>query len=215
MRIPRVLIADDHPLVLQALRRLVEPLARIVDTASDGDELLAKALALRPDHVVLDVCMPGMDGVEVARRIHAELPRLPLAFWTMVEPPPAADLAALQPAMWLSKNLPTAELATAFARWLGEREDAAGCRPTARQLQVLRLLAEGRAMKQVATRLGLSVRTVAFHKYRAMKLLGLESTADVVRYVLHDLPGEGTEAMTSGGDDEPLGQRAVGEAAEG
>jgi DNA-binding NarL/FixJ family response regulator len=193
-------IADDHPLVLQALRRLVEPFARIIDSASDGGELVSKALAHRPDGIILDVCMPVMDGLQAARRIHATA-SIPLAFWTMMEIPCPEDFEALQPAIWLSKNMPAAELAVAFSRWLIPNGAAVGEGPTPRQLQVLRLLAQGQAMKQVAVRLGLSARTVAFHKYRAMKLLGLESNADLVRYVLHEAPATGgavaAEADTS------------------
>jgi DNA-binding NarL/FixJ family response regulator len=182
---PRLLLADDHPLVMQALRRLVEPFAQIVGVACDGSELMAKATALRPDAIILDVNMPVIDGIAAAERLRPILREVRFAFWTMTEEPDGARLAALQPAIWLGKNLPSAELATAFANWLSGSAEPASPGPTPRQLQVLRLLAEGCAMKQVAKRLELSVRTVAFHKYRAMRLLALESTADIVRYVLH------------------------------
>jgi DNA-binding NarL/FixJ family response regulator len=201
MRAPRLVIADDHPLVLQALRRLVEPIARVVDAASDGEELVHKVIAQRPDAVILDVCMPGLDGLAAAARIRAAAPAMPIAFWTMTEPPPAAELDALSPVVWLSKNLPAAELAVAFARWLTPEAGPAHEGPTPRQLEVLRLLAQGQAMKQVAARLGVSVRTIAFHKYRAMKLLGLQSTADVVRYVLEEATPGSTPAPPVGGAD--------------
>ena len=186
MKGTRVLLADDHTLLLGALEKLLSEECDVVGQVSDGRALVAAAEQLKPDVIVLDISMPLLNGVEAARQIKQKLKNVKLVFLTMNED---ADLAAeafrAGASAYLLKRSATSELPLAI------REVMQGPEPrkpahelTPRQREVLQLLAEGRSMKEVASVLNLTPRTVAFHKYRMMDELKVKSTAELVQYAV-------------------------------
>jgi DNA-binding NarL/FixJ family response regulator len=201
---PRVVLADDHALLLGAFEKLLAGECQIVGQVSDGRALVAAAEQLRPDVIVLDISMPLLNGLEAGRQVKQMLRDVKLVFLTMNED---ADLAAeafrAGASGYLLKRSAASELATAIhevmrggtyitplmAKGLvgsllqpaGERQ---GHELTPRQREVLQLLAEGRSMKEVASILELTPRTVAFHKYRMMEQLGVKTSAELVQYAV-------------------------------
>jgi DNA-binding NarL/FixJ family response regulator len=202
---PRVLLADDHALLLDAFRRLLEPAYDIVAAVTDGHALVEAARRLRPDVIVADIGMPRLNGLDACERLAAELPDTRLVFLTVNEDPDvAAEAVRRGAAGFLLKKGAAAELFTAIAQVLEGRayltplilsEPAAvfiararrraGPQPlTLRQREVLQLLAEGRSMKEAAALLKVSPRTIAFHKYAMMEQLGLATGAELVQYAV-------------------------------
>ena len=203
MPAPRVLLADDHILLLGAYEKLLAGECEIVGQVSDGRALLAAAEKLQPDIIVLDISMPLLNGLEAGRQIKQKLRHVKLVFLTMNED---ADLAAeafrCGASAYLLKRSAASELGTAIREVMNGRsyitplvtEGLVGSllnvneqKPhelTSRQLEVLQLLAEGRSMKEVAGVLNLTPRTVAFHKYRMMEQLKLKSTAELIQYAV-------------------------------
>ena len=203
----RVLLADDHVLLLEAFRRMLEPEVEVVGAVKDGAALVEQALALEPDLVVADVSMPRMNGLEAARRLRGELPRTRVVFLTVNEDPQmAAEAFALGASGYLLKNSTATELNQAIRavlsgrRYLSRRlaggdpealpAASSGGRPleqlTLRERDVLKLLAEGLSMKQIGAELGIAARTVAFHKYRMMETLGVRSSAELVSFAVEN-----------------------------
>jgi DNA-binding NarL/FixJ family response regulator len=202
---PRVLLADDHALVLEAFRSLLEPEFEIVGAALDGRELIEKARELKPDLIVADIWMPQLNGLEACRAIHAESPATKIVFLTANED---ADYAAaafrLGAAGYLLKSSAGSELRRCLAeirsggRYLtpliagGVIRDLLMDRPegksaeslSTREREVLQLLAEGKAMKEAAAVLGVATRTIAFHKYHIMKQFGLRSNAELIQLAI-------------------------------
>jgi DNA-binding NarL/FixJ family response regulator len=195
---PRVVLADDHGLLLEAFEKLLEPEYDVVGKFTDGAALLAAAESCRPDVIVLDVSMPGISGLEAARRLGATMPFVKLIFLTMNEDPDiAAEAFHLGVSGYLLKASAVGELFGAIRDALaGRRYMTAGVarhlaeserQPvplTPRQEDVLRLLAEGLTMKEVADRLDLTTRTVAFHKYEIMRRRGLRTSAELVKLAI-------------------------------
>jgi DNA-binding NarL/FixJ family response regulator len=202
---PRVLVADDHQMLLDALKRVLEPRYDVVGTVSDGRELLKAAAKLQPDIIVLDIAMPQMNGLDAARHLKPAMPKLKLIFMTMNEDPDLVGEAFRAGASaFLLKQGAALELTDAIEKVLkggsyitpsaaeGQarislrdpkaREHAA--EPTPRQREVIQLLAEGRSMKEVASILRITKRTVAAHKYAVMDLLQLKTNADLVQYAI-------------------------------
>jgi DNA-binding NarL/FixJ family response regulator len=200
----RVLLADDHTLLLGALAKLLSEECEVVGQVSDGRALVAAAEQLKPDVIVLDISMPLLNGVEAARQIKQKLKNVKLVFLTMNED---ADLAAeafrAGASGYLLKRSATSELPLAIREVMQGRsyvtplvteglvESLLQPEPrkpahelTPRQREVLQLLAEGRSMKEVASVLNLTPRTVAFHKYRMMDELKVKSTAELVQYAV-------------------------------
>ncbi|MBZ5583927.1 MAG: response regulator transcription factor [Acidobacteriia bacterium] len=204
---PRVLIADDHPLILEGFRRILEPHYEIVGTAADGRGLVAAAERLRPDVVLLDIGMPLLNGIEAARQIRASLPKTRLVVVTqqagrqyiqaafragvsayVVKQSAAADLLsalgdALDGRYYITPAL-TKEFPEAL---LDPRRNPAGLfasELTPRQREVLQLLAEGKSAKEIAAVLKISAKTVEFHKASIMDELGLRTTAELTRYAV-------------------------------
>jgi DNA-binding NarL/FixJ family response regulator len=202
---PRVLLADDHQMLLDALKRVVEPRCEVVGMVSDGRALLTAAVKLQPDIVVLDIAMPQLNGLDAARHLKPAMPKLKLIFMTMNEDPDLVGEAFRAGASaFLLKQAAAFELMEAIEKVLkggtyvtpsaaeGQanislrqpkaREHMA--EPTPRQREVMQLLAEGRSMKEVASVLQITKRTVAAHKYAVMELLQLKTNADLVQYAI-------------------------------
>src|SRR5436190_793682 len=201
---PRVLLADDHALLLGAFEKLLTPECDVVGQVSDGRALVAEAEKLKPDIVVLDIVMPHLNGLEAGRKIKQTLRGTKLVFLTMNDEPELVTEAfrAGASAYVLKQSAPS-ELIMAIREVMqgrsyvtplvtgglvgsllhaDEREPFHELTP--RQREVLQLLAEGNSMKQAAAVLNLTPRAVAFHKYRMMEQLNLKSTAELIRYAV-------------------------------
>jgi DNA-binding NarL/FixJ family response regulator len=204
MRTPRVLLADDHALLLGAFEKLLSEQCEIVGQVSDGRALLAATEKLAPDVVILDIAMPLLNGLEAGRQIKQHSPDVKLIFVTMNEDPDLAVEAFRAGASgYLLKRCAASELTTALREvmlgrsyitplvasglvgsLLHAEETKTSTILTSRQREVLQLLAEGHSMKQVASVLNLTPRTVAFHKYRLMDQLKVKSTAELIQYAV-------------------------------
>ena len=202
MKPPRILLADDHTLLLEAFRKLLEPAYDVVGTVRDGFALLDAASALKPDVILIDMSMPRLNGLEAGRRLKQMMPRVKLIFLTMNEDPDLAVEAMRNGASgYLLKTCAASELFDAIQAALkgksyvtpkiarGMREEfiqnPQGKNPdkelTPRQSEVIQLLAEGKSMKEAADILKVTPRTIAFHKYSMMKELGIKTNAELIR----------------------------------
>jgi DNA-binding NarL/FixJ family response regulator len=205
MKFPRVILADDHKILVEAFRKLLEPHYEVVATVSDGRALLDAAGALKPDVILLDIGMPLLNGLEAARQLKTKLPAVKLIFLTMHEDPDLAVEAMRAGASgFLLKTSASSELLHAIQEALkGKtyitpqiskgmeksfiRDPRGRQRPkslTPRQCEVVQLLAEGKSMKEIADLLHVTPRTVAFHKYRTMEELALNSTAELIQFAI-------------------------------
>ena len=205
MKLPRVMLADDHTMLIEAFRKLLEPRFEVVGTVSDGRALLELAPVLRPDVLVLDISMPLMNGMEAGRKLQNMMPAVKLIYLTMNEDPEIA-LEAMRSgaAGYLLKKSAASELFQAIQAALRGRRyvtpviahklrDSLVRNPrrerrmktiTSRQREVVQLLAEGKSMKEIAYILQLKPGTVAFHKYRIMDILGIKSSAALIEYAI-------------------------------
>jgi DNA-binding NarL/FixJ family response regulator len=200
---PRILIADDHKLVVEGLQRLLESDFEVVGTVDNGRALLSAAERLKPDVILVDVSMPLLNGIDACARLCALVPSSRVIFLTMhADPSYAAEAFRAGAAGYVLKASATSELVQAIQSVLrGQRYLARAlpasiltgprlpgeARPghlTPRQREVLQLIAEGRSAKQIAALLGISVKTVEFHKARLMDQLDLRSTAELTRYAV-------------------------------
>jgi len=205
MRRPRVLLADDHRLLREAFVKLLEPECDVVGAVADGRALLEAAPKLRPDVVVVDIAMPLLNGLDAARQVKRSMPSVKVVFLTVSEDPElAAEAFRAGGSAFLLKNSAASELLQAIAdvmqgrsyvtplatrdmvdKLLHQPQSSPGARElTSRQREVLQLLAEGRTMKEIASILNITARTVAFHKYSMMEDLGIKSTAELVQYAI-------------------------------
>ena len=227
---PRVVLADDHTMLLDAFRRLLEPQCEIVGTAGDGRTLIELALNTSPDIIILDISMPRLNGMDACAQLRDKLPSVKFIFLTVNED---VDLAAaaieLGAAGYLLKNSASAELTLAIESamsgrtyvtplitrgrplsvFLAEAAKPGAEKLTVRQREVLQLLAEGKLMKEVADILRISPRTIAFHKYAIMEHLGIKTSAELVQYaVKHHLvsPRGGPILQSPTSDCDRLGQ---------
>jgi len=203
---PQVLLADDHTLFLEAVEKLLEDNCDVVGRAADGERLLVEALRLKPDVVVLDMAMPLLNGLEAARQLKQMAPETRIVFLTMNEDPDvAAEAFRAGASAYVLKRSAASELLAAIrdvarhgsyvtpliadglvgamARPAATPADSAA-QLTDRQREVIKLLAQGRSMKEVGAILNIVPRTVAFHKYRIMELLHLKSTAELVQFAV-------------------------------
>ena len=204
---PRVLLADDHRLLVEAFAKLLESECEIVGHVGDGLALLEAAPKLKPDVVVLDVAMPLLNGLDAGRKLKELMPDVRLIFVTMNEDPDLAVQAfRIGASGYLLKRSAGSELLLAIREVMERRHyvtpfvtkdlvgsfinslEQAGTRRslTPRQREVLQLLAEGRSMKEAATILSVSVRTIAFHKYRMMEQLDIKTTAELVQFAVKE-----------------------------
>ena len=205
MKRPRILLADDHRMLLDALKGLLEPRYQVVDLVGDGRSLLKAAEKLRPDIIVLDIAMPQLNGLDSARQLKRSMPGVKLIFMTMNEDPYLVGEAFRAGASgFLLKQAAGLELNEAIAAVLKGKSyvspsaakglDNISLReprnrehtpePTARQQEVIQLLAEGRTMKEIAGLLFITTRTVAAHKYSAMETLQIKTSAELVQYAI-------------------------------
>lgn len=188
MKRTRIILADDHVLLLDAIKNLLEPEFEIVGTFHDGHALLNSALELDPDVIVLDIGMPKMNGLSAGQRLKQMLPKVKLVYLTMnLDPDLAAEAFRLGASGYVVKNSAATELVHGIREVLRGRsyitplmtkgmvgsfiQDIQRKNPnklTLRQKEVLQLLAEGRSMKEAAFILNVTPRTVAFHKYTMM-----------------------------------------------
>lgn len=192
-------------MLVDALKGILEPRCDVVGTVGDGRALLEVAAKLQPDIIVLDIAMPRLNGLDAARHLRRIMPKIKLIFMTMNEDPELVGEAFRAGASgFLLKQAAAFELMDAIEKVLkggsyvtpsaavGQanislREPKARdhvAEPTPRQREVIQLLAEGRSMKEVASLLQITKRTVAAHKYAVMDLLQLKSNADLVQYAI-------------------------------
>jgi DNA-binding NarL/FixJ family response regulator len=207
MKLPRVILADDHILVAEALSGLVSQQFEVVATVSDGHVLVASATALKPDVIVVDIGMPLLNGLEACRQLKQKMPGVKLIFLTMHEDPElAVEAMRCGASGYVLKKSAASELLRAMqlalrgksyvtpqiARGMQEsfiRNPQGTNHPrslTARQREVVQLLAEGKSMKEAAEVLKVATRTVAFHKYRIMQDLGFKTNADLVQFAVRN-----------------------------
>lgn len=205
---PRILMADDHSIVLAGLKKLVDEQYDVVGMVEDGRALLEAAERLRPDLILLDIAMPQLNGLDVARRLRKLVPHSKLIFLTMQSSPIyAAEAFQAGASGYLLKRSAVTELSAAIQSVLkGEHyltpvitkdvlqttlrsSGSRTLRPrvsslTVRQREVLQLLAEGKGTKDIAVLLNVSIRTVEFHKGRIMDVLDLHSIAELTQYAI-------------------------------
>ena len=198
----RILLADDHTIVAESLARLLEREHDLVGVVRNGAEMLEAARRVHPDVIVSDVGMPEMSGLDAMKRLKMEGARSRVIFLTMHEDAALAGEALRAGASgYLLKDCAGDELFTAIREAMAGRvyltpriareaiaAVASGMSPlnrlTPRQRDVLRLVVRGRTMKEVASDLSLSPRTVETHKYVMMHLLGVQNTAELIQYAL-------------------------------
>lgn len=196
--LPKVLLADDHHLILDALGAMMKSEFNVLPV--DNSQAFLEAVdSFQPDVAILDVSMPGGDGFITARKVLERNPSLPIVFLSMYADSSYVDQAAQMGAKaYLSKRAPAQELMSAIHAVLegetllppGTREGGgtstggAKSELTARQREVLRLIAMGCSAKDIANQLNISVRTAEFHRAAIMQRLGLHSTAQMTRYAI-------------------------------
>lgn len=202
----RLVIADDHSIVLQAYRQLLEPEYTVVGTASNGQELLAIAPQLVPDIILLDISMPTLNGLDVARQLKAAVPHAKLIFVTMMsEPFYISQAFAMGASAYVLKQSASTELLSALSAALRnqryvspqlslEVQDAIetpwvkpegfSSKLTPRQQEVLQLLTKGLSTKEIADSMQVSTKAVEFHKGNITRRLGIRTTAELTRFAL-------------------------------
>jgi DNA-binding NarL/FixJ family response regulator len=203
---PRLILADDHTLLLEGIRRLLEPEFDLVGSVENGQELLAAAKVLKPDIILLDISMPVLNGIDAAHRLRKILPSAKVIFVTMHSDPDyvaeafragakgyilkraAASelLAAIREVMkgnhYVSPHVTKSALQSLIAS--SKPGGKSSERLTPRQREVLQLVAEGKSRKEIGAILNISVKTVEFHKASLMRLLQLRTVADFILYAI-------------------------------
>lgn len=206
MKRPRILLADDHRLVAEGLRSLLQPEFELVGVVEDGRALVETARLVSPDVIVADIGMPKLNGLEALAQLKKDNPKVKVVMLTMHRESAYARRAIEEGASaFVLKHSASAELITAIRAALegktyitptiagevfndlrrGERKSVdPGQSLTHRQREILQLLAEGRSAKEIAAQLNISARTVEFHKYQMMETLAIHSSAELVHYAL-------------------------------
>jgi DNA-binding NarL/FixJ family response regulator len=201
----RILIADDHRLVADACKSLLEPEFQVVGIVTDGRCLIQSALELKPDIIILDIYMPHLNGLDAGGQVKQQLPRVKLVFLTMTN---AADVAAEAfrrgGSAYVLKQSAGDELLLAVRKvnqglsylsplveeetvtYLRRRQNkfSEEKRITQRQSEVLQLLAEGMSMKEIANIIDITPGTVAFQKYKMMESLNIKTNAGLLEYAI-------------------------------
>jgi DNA-binding NarL/FixJ family response regulator len=205
MKRPRILLADDHAMMAEALKHLLQSDFDVVGIVNDGRALLKATAELKPEVVVVDIAMPLLNGLDAGEQLKARHPKIKVIYLTQNrEPRIAAEAFRRKASGYLLKDSAASELTAAIRAALqgrryvspsiAETMTDAGLRPdlqdatlrdlSPREREVVQLLAEGKSMKEVAAILDISPRTVEFHKYRIMELLGLKTGAELVQYAI-------------------------------
>jgi DNA-binding NarL/FixJ family response regulator len=202
----RILLADDHTLIVDALKKLLEPEFEIVATVSDGRALMRSALESKPDVIIIDLGMPLLNGADAGQEVKKLLPHIKLLIVTMYED---YEIAAHALRHWASGFLLKKSAGTELIKAISEiLKGGSYVTPrvaqrlvenfvrdprleraqhlTLRQRETLQLLAEGRTMKEVASILNVAVRTVAFHKYRIMEEFGLKTSSELLKLAIRE-----------------------------
>ena len=201
---PRLLIADDHTLLLDGFRLMLEPEFEIVGAVEDGRALLSAAVELKPDLILLDISMPLLNGIDAASQLRKLVPSAKLIFVTMhADPDFVMEAFRAGAAGYLLKSSAAAELVNAIREVVkghhymsplvaretmdlllssSKQPGRLSDRLTHRQREILQLVAEGRSRKEIASMLNITVKTVEFHKSALMRDLDLHNVADLTRY---------------------------------
>lgn len=203
---PRVLLADDHRMVAEGLKSLLSAEFDLVGVVEDGRALIEAAKTLHPDLVVADITMPQLNGLDAMAALKKDNPQLKVVFLTMHQDvayarraleagaagfvlkhsAPTELLTAMRAALAGKVYITPAvagEVIHAFQQGKGAADDP-GARLTPRQREILQLLAEGRSAKEIASTLGISSRTVEFHKYQMMEALQIRNNAELVHFAI-------------------------------
>jgi DNA-binding NarL/FixJ family response regulator len=206
MKKPRVLLADDHQVVLEGLKSLLKGEFEIVGSAQDGWALVNQAAALHPDVIVADISMPQLNGIEAVRRIKTADINIKIVFLTM-HPDAAYAASAFEAGAsgFVLKHSAPSELVTAIHEAMKGRtyvtpmiagelihtyqngvssEKKIFKKISPRQREVLQLIAEGKSAKQIASILNISTKTVEFHKYKMMEQLAIKTSAELIQYAV-------------------------------
>ena len=205
---PRIFLADDHSLLLEAFSKLLESRYDVVGTATDGRKMLTLVSKLKPDVVLMDIAMPNLNGFDAGEKLKKLRPEIKLIFLTVNEDPDmvteafrigangyllkdsaASELFQAIDAVLASKNYVTPKMTqgmiNSFIQHPGGHKVHGDL--TIRQREVLQLLAEGHTMKEVASNLNITPRTVAFHKYQIMEDLDIKTNSELIKYAFtHD-----------------------------
>jgi DNA-binding NarL/FixJ family response regulator len=206
MKKPRVLLADDHQIVIEGLKSLLGGEFEIVGSVEDGRALVDQAAALHPDLIVADISIPQLNGIEAARQIKKTDKKIKIVFLTMhLDATYAANAFEAGASGFVLKHSAPSELSTALHQAMkGQtyvspliagaliRTYREGDSPekdlfkkiSPRQREILQLLAEGKSGKEIASILSISARTVEFHKYRLMEQLHIKTSAELVQYAV-------------------------------
>lgn len=201
----RLLIADDHKIMADLCRQMLEPEFEVIDVLTDGRSLVQAAAESKPDIIIIDINMPQLNGLDAGEQIKKKLPRTKLVYLTMnMSAEIAAEAFRRGASAFVLKQSAAEELRRAVrdvskgqsylspliagetVAFLLNQSKSPGdaARPTSRESEVLQLLAEGKSMKEVAAVLDISTGTVAFHKYKMMEKLGLKSNAELLEYAI-------------------------------
>jgi DNA-binding NarL/FixJ family response regulator len=203
----RVLLADDHVTVRHGLKLLIDsqPDMTVISEASDGSAAMQSAIALKPDVIVMDISMPGMNGLAATRALKQKQPKLAIVTLTrhgddayvqellragvsgyvLKQSAPAELLQAIRAAAAGGQYLDSALTARVTARLLGrDKARKSAVALSEREAEVLRMIASGYSNKEIAGRLSLSVKTVEAHKANAMRKLSLRGRIDIVKYAV-------------------------------
>jgi DNA-binding NarL/FixJ family response regulator len=204
---PRVLLADDHRMVAEGLKGLLTEEFELVGIVEDGRAMVAAARKLRPDVIVADISMPLLNGIDALTPLKQDNPDVRVVFLTMhrdaayarraleagasgfvLKHSAPAELVLAVRAALQGRTFITPDLAAEVFRTAKENNADPLAALTPRQREILQRVAEGRSAKEIAAALGLSARTVEFHKYTLMEALGVENSAELIRFAIkHDL----------------------------
>jgi DNA-binding NarL/FixJ family response regulator len=199
-----ILLADDHKIMIEGLKKLLEPHFEIAGTVEDGGKLFVEARRLQPDVVLLDISMPGLNGVEAALQLKKDLPNPKIIFLTMHAEPvyisgafrvgangyvlkrcASAELVDAIRQVLLGRTYVTPEIASDFA--LADPKAENSTRDlTSREREVLRAVAQGKSAKEIAAVLNISPKTVTFHKSNIMQKLALHTTAGLTKFAMQN-----------------------------
>jgi DNA-binding NarL/FixJ family response regulator len=202
----KVLLVDDHPLVLESIRELLAPQFSIVGTVQEPEEIISRAVELQPDVILLDACMPGITGFAVTKQLKQLLPSVKVIVVTMLtEAVSISEAFRAGASGYVLKQAASEELRAAIACVLTEkrflstkiqadvqeavqdewvRPEGYTSNLTARQREILSLLAQGRTAKQIAEALQISMKTVEFHKGNITHKVGVRTTPDLIKFAL-------------------------------